>query len=378
MARVCISKIRDQEIDDALEFCLNKIGIDQMLTGVQKVLIKPNFVNSSPARMGVTTDLRIVLGLIRFLKKHGISEIIVGESSLENTEKVFESLGIYKFKELGVSVINFDKDEWVEVVSPTSLVLRKIHVARAAFECDLFISVAKMKTHSETGVTLSIKNTLGAVSKSDRKIAHATNIDKAIVDVFSYFVKNKKFLSIVDGVYALEGKLGPTTGNVIKMDLIIVGDDAVATDAVCIGIMGYDASKIRHVSISDKLGLGKMSNVTIIGEKIEDVKRKFEMPMLRPSFILAKKIFRKRPYLRFREKCIYCKACIKTCPMGAISIQRDKIKINYKKCISCLVCCESCMQGVLDYKMNFFASFLYPLLEKYGELKRALRKGNVY
>jgi uncharacterized Fe-S center protein len=64
--------------------------------------------------------------------------------------------------------------------------------------------------------------------------------------------------------------------------------------------------------------------------------------------------------------------------MGAISIQRDKIKINYKKCISCLVCCESCMQGVLDYKMNFFASFLHPLLEKYGELKRALRKGNVY
>ena len=29
----------------------------------------------------------------------------------------------------------------------------------------------------------------------------------------------------------MEGKLGPTIGNVIKMDLIIAGDDAVATDA---------------------------------------------------------------------------------------------------------------------------------------------------
>ena len=66
-----------------------------------------------------------------------------------------------------------------------------------------------MKTHNEAGVTLSVKDTLGAVSKSDRKIGHTININRAIVDVFSYLVKNKKFLSIVDGFTHWRENLGP-------------------------------------------------------------------------------------------------------------------------------------------------------------------------
>lgn len=371
MAQVCIVKVKNRGVNDALRSCLNKVGIDQMLDGVKKVLIKPNFVNSSPAHAGVTTDLRIISGLIRFLKERGINEISVGESSLENTEEVFESLGIFKFKELGVSVVNFDKGEWVEVIPPTSLALRKIHVAKAVFDCDLFISVAKMKTHTEAGVTLSIKNTLGAVSKSDRKIGHTININRAIVDVFSYLAKNKKFLSIVDGIYALEGKLGPTIGNVIKMDLIIAGDDAVATDATCVDIMGFDVNKVEHILVSNRLGLGEISNKVVVGEKIEEVRRRFKMPVFEPTLISAfssvRKIFRREPYLKFGEKCTRCGACVKACPREAISLDKDAIKINYKKCISCLVCCEACTQGALDYKMNFFASLLHLLVKKGGE-----------
>ena len=128
------------------------------LNGDEKILIKPNFVNDSPAESGVTTDPRILRSLIEILRSEGFEDISVGESSIENTEEVFQALGITKLEMLGAKVINFDavQDGWVAVESPLGLALKRFRVARVARDCDLIISVAKMKTHWYAGVTLSV------------------------------------------------------------------------------------------------------------------------------------------------------------------------------------------------------------------------------
>ncbi|MEW5759375.1 MAG: DUF362 domain-containing protein [Candidatus Thermoplasmatota archaeon] len=372
---VYISKVQNGNTYKAVEICFNEIATDNFLKDVRKVLIKPNFVNASPADTGVTTDPRIIKALIKILKEKGIEEVIVGESSLSNTKEVFKSLNLYELEKFGAKVVNFDDDEWIRVDSPLQLALKKFRVAKKVFDCDLFISVAKMKTHSDTHVTLSIKNVLGTIPKIDRKACHIIDINKAIVDVFAYIIKNKKFLSFIDGIYALEGKLGPTTGKPVKMDLVIASSDAVAADATCVEIMDYDINKVEHILLSNKFGFGKIEDREIIGEKIENIKRKFEMPVFLPKqklpilSLIMEKTFKRKPYLKNREKCIGCKCCLEACPKDAIFMKNGIIKIRYKNCISCLVCCEACIEGALDYELSNL------LLYKFGEkLMKIYRK----
>jgi ferredoxin len=214
-----------------------------------------------------------------------------------------------------------------------------------------------MKPHDLTGVTLSVKNVLGMIPKSDRKTAHRIGIDKAIVSVFAYLVRYKKVISLVDGIYAMEGKGSPTHGKPVEMDLIVAGDDAVATDVTCAEIMGLKARKVKHLLLSEKLGLGKMNGREIIGEKVENVRRRFEIPPAIPSsrsFLLSyimKKFFKKTPFLKHEERCTGCKLCIENCPIGNVTMEGKEIRIN-KKCIGCMVCVESCKEGALDYEIS--------------------------
>jgi Domain of unknown function (DUF362) len=55
--------------------------------------------------------------------------------------------------------------------------------------------------------------------------------------------KRKRFLSLVDGIAAMEGD-GPVSGTRKEAGLIIAGDDAVAVDAACARLMGFDYQRI--------------------------------------------------------------------------------------------------------------------------------------
>ncbi|OFV68326.1 MAG: protein containing DUF362 [Candidatus Syntrophoarchaeum caldarius] len=160
---VYITKVQNEDVYSALKLSIDEILTEAFLSGIEKVLIKPNFLNSSSAETGVTTDLRIIEGLIEILKEKGIKEIYVGEASFEKTQRVFESLDVYNLEQDGVKVVNFEEDEWIVVESPLKLALKHFHLPKTVMDCDLIINVAKMKTHSETGVSLGIKNLLGCI-----------------------------------------------------------------------------------------------------------------------------------------------------------------------------------------------------------------------
>lgn len=361
MLPVYIQKLNEKDIDipAALALSFSRVLQELNLEGDEKVLIKPNLVNSTPARLGVTTDLRILASLISLLQKEGIREICIGESSIENTGQVLQTLGVAELKKLGARVINFDQepDGWVTVASPLHLALRRFRVARAVQDCDLIISAAKMKTHCHTGVTLSVKNLLGTISPQDRQAAHRTDIHKAIVDVYSYFHKNKRVVSVVDALYALEGRRGPAIGTPVKMDLIVSGSAPLAVDSACVKIMDYEARAIPHLALAHEHGLGEL-DFSVQGVSMENVRRDFDMPPQLPTYrshlasYALGHVFKKSSYLRFTDKCTGCGACALSCPVGAVEMVDSRATIPEEKCIGCLVCLESCKQGALDYRMR--------------------------
>ncbi|CAD7769538.1 hypothetical protein FHEFKHOI_00636 [Candidatus Methanoperedenaceae archaeon GB50] len=358
MSHVCITKVKDPDIYNAVKSCFSEIITDELLNGVRKILIKPNLLNSSPAHTGVTTDLRIIESLIGILREKNIKEIIIGEGSFEDTEKVFKALEVYRLEKFGAKVVNFEEDEWIVVESPLKLALKHFHLPKTVMDCDLIINIAKMKTHSDTGVSLGIKNLLGCILKRERMAGHIMGIEKTILDVFSYLTENKRMVSVIDGIYALEGRLGPANGNPVKMDLIIAGTDSVAVDAASVRIMGYSPERIRHILLASGFGFGEIENYEVSGESIENVKRRFDMPPRIPSFrsyllsYLMEEFFKKIPYPKFEERCTRCESCALSCPIGNITLINSKVNIDEKECIGCMVCIEACRRGVLDYRVQ--------------------------
>ena len=48
--------------------------------------------------------------------------------------------------------------------------------------------------------------------------------------------------------------------------------------------------------------------------------------------------------IRDDEKCTHCGACVTICPTGALSLDKDTMKVNFdsKKCVACELCVKAC------------------------------------
>lgn len=329
------------------------------ITSADRVFIKPNLCIDLPASTGVTTDLEIVAFLVQELNEIGVKKIYVGENPIHKSEEILNNLNFYSLKKYGASVINLDNDENVIVNNELFGSFKRFHLPKTLLDADVVISVPKMKTHCETGASLGLKNLFGFLPRGDRALAHKGNIHEAIVSIFHFLQKEKRLLSVVDGIVALEGKNGPTVGNPVHIGLIVMGKDIVAVDSTCIRVMGANPEDIPHIKLAATHGLGSLENIRILGKGIEEVKRNFVFPdlkKLRGGSLRAKlheKLFKKYPYMASRNKCTLCMGCVNICPTESVSLNsRREIVFNYDKCISCLCCCEVCKAGSLDYKMK--------------------------
>jgi uncharacterized protein (DUF362 family) len=259
---------------DATEKALQVIrpGVDRALSTRKTILIKPNYINSKHPSTGITTDGRVVEGIVKFLTEHKIGEeVLIGEGSgWSDTFEAFKVAGVDAVaRRWGVKLVDLNKDDFVEVHPPDPYSLRKIRVAKTALESTI-ISVPKLKPHRIATVTLSLKNMMGALASKGSM--HTGRLSKNIVDLVSIL---KPSVSVIDGIIAGEGH--ETSGNPVEMNLVIAGTDPVAVDAVGAAVMGIQPSDVKHLVLACKKGLGtcNLDEITVLGEPIGKVRRKF-------------------------------------------------------------------------------------------------------
>jgi len=324
----------------------------------KRVLIKPNLVTNINSKKGVTTDLILIKKLVNYLQSKG-AVVTVGELPIDHKIDVLKELGFYK---LPCKVINFRDEKWIKVKSKTGLVLKELILPESALKADLIISFAKLKTHALTTVTLSIKNLFGLLNSGERRKAHVKGLNESIVDILSCFDK-EKIIGLVDGLIALDGRLGPINGSPRKVGLIIGSKDLLSCDSFCTDLIGGNPKRVKHLILCSKYKLGEI-NYDLEGIKLFDYKQKFNLP---PSFFyLSNKLLnyyrKKKPYL-ITKNCVKCKSCVNNCPTGAITLN-DEIRFDYKKCIGCMVCLESCNYKAISYKLSLPARVIHPIYKR--------------
>ncbi|MBI5238020.1 MAG: DUF362 domain-containing protein [Deltaproteobacteria bacterium] len=351
---VSIRKKGSRTYRDLVLSVVEDLGLAARFQSAKKILIKPNLVASKTSSEGVTVDLNLIGALVEVINETSEAGIVVGETALMNTEEVFRNLNVYGLEEFGCSVENFEKGEWVQVEAPFALLFKRLLIPKTACESDLIINVSKMKTHELTGVTLGLKNFFGLLSSGGRRYAHTHDINKGIVDIYSYFGRKRNVVSIIDGLTALSGRSGPIFGTPVDMDCLVSSADTVQGDAAAALIMGALPSRIGHIRLASEVmevdikGMERASGV----QKVD-----FNLPLLpeeRPFRINAwlHGRFYKHPVQKDSRLCTSCRRCEGICPENIVRIEDGAFHYNPAGCAHCLCCVEACNTGAISSKMK--------------------------
>jgi uncharacterized protein (DUF362 family) len=274
MSRVAIAKGENPIETTVNALKMIESDVTQALVKPERkpILIKPNYINSKHPSTGITTDSRVIEGVVRFLKERNIDDILIGEGSgFADTINAFKVAGVDAVaNRWNVKLVDLNKDEFIDVNTPDPLNMKKFTVAKTALESSI-ISVPKLKPHRIATVTLSLKNMMGALA-SKGTMHMGARLSENIADLASAL---KPRVSVIDGIIAGEGH--ETSGNPVQMDIVIAGVDPVAVDAVGAAVMGIRPANVKHLRLAEKKGLGtcNLEQITVLGEPIEKVERKF-------------------------------------------------------------------------------------------------------
>lgn len=253
-------------------------GVERFCKEGDQVIIKPNIVFPVPWEMAETTHPAVVSEVVRIFKEAGAVVKILERPAFNTRASVaYEVTGIKKAAlEAGADeLLDWVEEEYIEVKVPNPRSFAEVKIPKSLMEADVFVDLPKLKNNFVLGpgaLTLSIKSKIGLIPQEDRELIHRTPVDMAAgcCDI-AKAINHKHRLSLVDGVYAMEG--ASHYGTICRPGVIVASPDLVAVEAVCHAIVGYHPLESPAVQLAMKDGLGTADffEIDILGTRIQDV-----------------------------------------------------------------------------------------------------------
>ncbi|MFQ6040727.1 MAG: DUF362 domain-containing protein [Candidatus Poribacteria bacterium] len=349
-------------------------GLDNLIRAGQRVLLKPNLLEVRDGEQGATTDRRVVGTLIKMVNELGALPIVGDAAGIRfhgATERVLKETGMREHCEvLGAEVVSFDAVPPVETNLPAGKILKSCHFASTVLDCDVLVSVPKIKTHILTRFTGAVKNLLGTLPGGQKTMAHLVGktpegFAQVLVDIYA-FLKPK--LAVMDAIVGMGGTWRDSDR--AEVGLIIVGRDSVAVDAIASHIVGFDPMSIPTLRVAAERGLGEidLDKIEVLGEEINNlsVKRlaagKMQTVFEGLLFRLQGGFIRKQAPKLLDSECNGCKHCQRVCPVNAVIFENKKPRFDLGRCIRCFCCHELCPQRAITIDRGWRDVLLKPFV----------------
>jgi uncharacterized protein (DUF362 family) len=259
--------------------------------GNRRVVLKPNNVSIDIPLCATHVDT--LEGILEFLKSiRKLENVIIAESAANGpTLDGFSNYGYNRLvNKYPVKLVDLDQEgsEILYVFDEKDFRPHPVRFSRVLLSSDSYIiSVARMKTHDRTIVTLSLKNIVfGAPVKdpgfafgrnrkegtrSDKSIVHGSGYRGINYNLYDLASRLHPHLAVIDGFEGMEGN-GPNNGTPVDHRVCVVSTDWLAADRVAVELMGVDFAKVGYLNYCAQSGLGiaDLNKIEIVGENISN------------------------------------------------------------------------------------------------------------
>jgi len=344
--RVAIGKCHEYgpEVADALAGLFDHLGGLNGLVKGKTVAIKLNLTGGPNNRLGQAppewthwVHPVVVAATVHLLGKAGAQRIRLLESPMATAEPLEQFMTRAKWNPRdflsAAPRVEFENTNFLGQgktysrlwVPGGGLMFNGYDLNHSYEDCDVFVSVAKLKEHSTAGVTLSMKNCFGItpctiygegagtdepslVPKGGRGMLHDGKrlpSTSAPPPLDAYSSKDPGFrvprvtadlvaarpihLAVIDGIHTMTAGEGPWTGKnkPVHPGVLVAGTNCVATDAVCTALMGFNPMADRGTApfekcdstlkLAEQLGLGtrELKRIEVLGTPISEARVNF-------------------------------------------------------------------------------------------------------
>jgi uncharacterized protein (DUF362 family) len=143
----------------------------------------------------------------------------------------------------------------------------KMSLSHILFKPTVFVSTHVLREYEKGSV---LKNLFGLIPDR-KKMRFHKKLEMALLDLYEAI--GGIDLAVIDGTHTY---LGPTLNKGIRTNILLVGRDAVAVEAVGATLVGLDPEKMPVIqeAMSRGLGEGDIEKIEVLGNSIESLKEK--------------------------------------------------------------------------------------------------------
>jgi uncharacterized protein (DUF362 family)/Pyruvate/2-oxoacid:ferredoxin oxidoreductase delta subunit len=315
-----------------------------------QVVIKPNCLVPAKPEQAVLTHPLVVRAVVEYVLERGAHPQVLDSPAMGSFERLLKESGLREaLRGLDATCRPFRNSVHVDIGEPFGL----IEMAEEAVNADFLINLPKLKTHSQMLLTLGVKNLFGCVvgfRKAEWHLRAGINRDLFARLLVQIHEALKPYMTIMDGILALEGD-GPGKGGTPReLGLLLASNNALALDATVCRMLSLSPDQLPTCAEAQTMGIldprFKIEGpFTTIGDfRLPEAASLVYGPEFLHSFVRKQLLQRPVPD---NDLCTFCGDCLKYCPAHAIREEDKKLRFDYDRCIRCYCCIEVCPHGAL-------------------------------